>query len=282
MGYLMRVEEKRNLIKHIKLGTSEVLYYPYTEGKQPLPLRPISSWELDDCFYRALNNTPDKIADFIVKVKLDLIDRKTNINVENSGYVKLMRFYNEIDYWIVYYAMKDFQDSEFSVNNFDTGEPYGINIVKKMLDVHKISKFVLTASYQPKEIIKEIIRDEQGRFAKGFSGNPDGRPPEGESLTAIISEYLAEKDEEYDIERKRVFAIKLYEKIKSGDVSAMRLLMSYTDGLPTQRFEGKMTEQIVNHPQYIAIKNLYLKLLNKHPEDKEEALEELENIDDSE
>jgi hypothetical protein len=163
MGYLMRVEEKRKLIKHIKLGTSEVLYYPYTEGKQPLPLRPISSWELDDCFYRALNNTPDKIADFIVKVKLDLIDRKTNINVENSGYVKLMRFYNEIDYWIVYYAMKDFQDSEFSVNNFDTGEPYGINIVKKMLDVHKISKFVLTASYQPKEIIKEIIRDDLGK-----------------------------------------------------------------------------------------------------------------------
>ena len=160
----MNVKEKRDIIKHITLGTNEVLYYPYTEGKQPLPLRPISSWELDDCFYRALDVTPSNIADFIVKVKLDLIDRKTNINVENTGYVKLMKFYNSIDYWIVYYAMKDFQDESFSTPNFsEDGLFNGFLEIKKMSEVHEIAKFVMTASSQNSDVIKEIFTDNAGK-----------------------------------------------------------------------------------------------------------------------
>ena len=161
---MMNVEEKRKILKHIKLGTSEVLYYPYAEGKYPLPLRPISSWELDDCFYRALENTPSNIADFIVKVKLDLIDRKTNINVENTGYVKLMKFYNSIDFWIVYYAMKDFQDEEFSVPDFNNDEiPKGLEEVKKMKEVHEIAKFVMTASTGSDEVFKQVFKDDLGK-----------------------------------------------------------------------------------------------------------------------
>lgn len=160
----MNVKEKREIVKHIRLGTKEVLYYPYAEGKQPLPLRPISSWELDDCFYRALDDTPSNIADFIVKVKLDLIDRKTNINVENTGYVKLMRFYNTIDYWVVYYAMKDFQDEVFSTPDFlKGGLPKGFLETKKMTEVHKIAKFILTSSTSNEIVMKEVFRDEFGK-----------------------------------------------------------------------------------------------------------------------
>lgn len=160
----MNLKKKREVIKHITLGTNEVLYYPYTEGKQPLPLRPISSWEMDDCFYRALEETPDNIANFIVKVKLDLIDRKTNINVENTGYVKLMKFYNTIDYWVVYYGMKDFQDESFSIPNFiDNDLPQGFLDIRKMDEVHEIAKFILTASNSNELIIKEVFRNEFGK-----------------------------------------------------------------------------------------------------------------------
>ena len=161
----MNIEEKREILKHIKLGTKEVLYYPYAEGKHVLPLRPISSWEMDDSFYRALEDTPSNIADFIVKVKLDLIDKKTNINVENTGYVKLMKFYNTIDYWVVYYAMKDFQDEQFIVPNYSEIDSYpkGFYEVMKMQEVHKIAKFILSASNRTKEVIKEIFTDNMGR-----------------------------------------------------------------------------------------------------------------------
>ena len=160
----MNVEEKREILKHIKLGTKEVLFFPYNEGKQPLPLRPISTWEMDDCFYKALENTPDNIADFIVKVKLGLIDKKTNIKVENTGYVKLMKFYNTIDFWVVYYAMKDFQDDSFSKPNYkEGGEPNGFFLIKDMQKVHEIAKFVLTTSYRKTEVIKEIFTDDMGK-----------------------------------------------------------------------------------------------------------------------
>jgi len=161
----MNVKEKREIIKHIKLGTNEVLYYPYAEGKQPLPLRPISSWEVDDCFYRALENAPTNIANFIVKVKLDLIDRKSNINVENTGYVKLQRFYNAIDYWVVYYAMKDFQNDVFREPDYDKIEshPKGYYEVLKMREIHQISRFILLASHRSEDVIKEIFTDDIGR-----------------------------------------------------------------------------------------------------------------------
>jgi len=46
----LKTEEKLEILKHITLGTDEVLYYPYNGGKEPLPLRPLSSFELDQCF----------------------------------------------------------------------------------------------------------------------------------------------------------------------------------------------------------------------------------------
>jgi len=160
----MEVEEKREILKHIRLGTKEVLFFPYNNGKDPLPLRPISTWELDDCFYKALEDTPNKIADFIVKVKLDLIDRKTNINVENTGYVKLMKFYNTIDYWIVYYAMKDFQDELFSTPNYNEyGLPNGFSKIKEMTEIHEIAKYVLSSSSGSNEVIKEIFKNDIGK-----------------------------------------------------------------------------------------------------------------------
>lgn len=161
----MNVEEKREVLKHIKLGTNEVLYYPYGEGSEPLPLRPISSMELDECFYEALRGAPDNIADYIVKVKLDLIGRDTNINVTNTGYVKLMNFYNTIDYWVVFHAMKDFQDDWFKIKDYTKSEAYpkGFYYVQKMQVIHDIAKFILGASSRPKEVIKELFKDDYGR-----------------------------------------------------------------------------------------------------------------------
>lgn len=111
---------------------------------------------------------------------------------------------------------------------------------------------------------KKILRDEKGRFLPGSVPNPSGRPKEGESLTVIISEYLSGIDEEHDVERKRVFAIKLYEKIKSGDVSAMRLALSYLDGLPVQVVKSEVKNDIRN----ISILNQFIEIY--HPELKRE------------
>lgn len=160
----MNYKEKLEIIKHITLGTDEVLYYPYNSGKEPLPVRPISSFELDQCFYNALDNCENhKVASFVVKYRIGLIKGETNIDISNDGYKELIRFYNEIDYWVAYYGMKDFQNSDFSKTDFKTGNPNGLNIIKKMSDIHEISKFIFSASIRDESVIKEVFEDNRGR-----------------------------------------------------------------------------------------------------------------------
>lgn len=161
----MKDKEKLEVIKHITLGTSEVLYYPYNEGSEPLPLRPISSHEFDQCFYKSLEHAPEKIAELVIKIRLKLIDKGRDIDVSDEGYSNLIRFYDEIDYWVVYYAMKDFQEKEFSYVDLKDRlfRPYGYFAVLKMNDIHEIAEYVMDASFRPTEVIKEILKDESGR-----------------------------------------------------------------------------------------------------------------------
>ena len=62
-------------------------------------------------------------------------------------------------------------------------------------------------------------------WQRGRSGNPRGRPRSGEELAAILRQ---------TVDCKR-FAEKLCELCYAGDVQAMRLLLSYTDGPPFGR-----------------------------------------------
>jgi hypothetical protein len=129
---------------------------------------------------------------------------------------------------------------------------------------------------------KEIKRDEKGRFLEGVSGNPKGRPADGESLTGILKEYLnSKKTIKSKSTRKEVLIERLYEKAEAGDLSAIRLILGYTDGLPTQRISGSMSQQIINNPKYIAIRGLFLKLADglPDPEERGRILKELDEID---
>jgi len=161
----MNAKEKLEIIKHIKLGTDEVLYYPYGGGKQPLPLRPISSFEFDECFYKALEYAPVKVANLVVNLKLKLIEPNRNIDISDKGYANLQKFYDSIDYWVVYYAMKDFQDEDFQEPDYLTEDahPKGFYKILKMNEVHEIAEFILDSSRQPKEVIEQVFVDEAGR-----------------------------------------------------------------------------------------------------------------------
>lgn len=163
----MDYEEKRDLIRHIRLGTDEVLYYPYGEGTDPLPVRPLSSYELDQCYYKALEGAPSGVANFVVKIKMGMIKKDMELgDIDNQNYKRLIEFYDAIDYWIVYYGMKDFQGEDFQKPDYDKieGYPQGYYIIKeKMEDVHHIANYIKDASHRPKDVVKELFKDEMGR-----------------------------------------------------------------------------------------------------------------------
>lgn len=161
----MNSKEKLEVLKHITLGTKEVLFFPYGEGKEPLPLRPISSWEFDQCFYQALRYAPEKIAELVIKLKLKLLDPHRNIDVSDEGYVKLQAFYDSVDYWVVYFSMRDFQDDWFIQPDFNREviHPKGFYKVLEMDQVHEIADFILNTSHQSKEVLEEVFKDDSGR-----------------------------------------------------------------------------------------------------------------------
>lgn len=157
--------EKKAILDHITLGKDEVFYYPYHNGEEPLPLRPLTSLEMDKCFYNALETTNKQIAEFVVKIKLNLIKQQQEVTIANNDYKTLQEFHDKIDYWVVYHGMKDFQPEEFRQPNYDDFNefPNGFYIVQDMEDVHKIANLILNASYRNEEVIKQIFSDEMGR-----------------------------------------------------------------------------------------------------------------------
>ena len=81
------------------------------------------------------------------------------------------------------------------------------------------------------------------KFEKGKSGNPNGRPKKGESITDALMTYLAEvKYGKGD--GKRALAEKLFALAMDGDVSAIKYIMDSVDGAPRQIAEVKQENDI--------------------------------------
>ena len=101
----------------------------------------------------------------------------------------------------------------------------------------------------PKE--QEVTRDEGGRWAKGSSGNPNGRP-RGHSITLTLQEIMDEKPE-----IKRALVSKLLQlALEDGDFQSIKLLWNYLDGLPLQSTDittdgDKLENLIIYKPERI-------------------------------
>lgn len=63
----------------------------------------------------------------------------------------------------------------------------------------------------------------------GESGNPDGRPPKGYSITEWFKEMLNSKPEVKDAIGKSIM-----KKALEGDTTAQKMVWQYMDGMPKQ------------------------------------------------
>lgn len=71
----------------------------------------------------------------------------------------------------------------------------------------------------------------------GESGNPNGRPPKGTSLTELMKEHLSKEDGSVNKENKQIFIEKVYEMAMKGDMAAIKLIFNYHEGLPKQSIQ---------------------------------------------
>ena len=66
-------------------------------------------------------------------------------------------------------------------------------------------------------------------FKKGQSGNPKGRPPKGYSITEMMKEMLNAQPE-----IKKAIGQRIAKKALEGDITAIKTLWQYMDGMPQQ------------------------------------------------
>lgn len=71
-----------------------------------------------------------------------------------------------------------------------------------------------------------------GQFKPGESGNPNGRPKKGYSITEMMKEMLANKPEV-----KEAIGKVIAKKALEGDMAAINKLWQYMDGMPIQGLE---------------------------------------------
>lgn len=81
------------------------------------------------------------------------------------------------------------------------------------------------------------VAEEQGKntghkWQPGESGNPNGRPKKGHSITETIKAMMDEKPE-----IKKALGAKILQSAMDGDITAMKTIWSYLDGMPTQKQE---------------------------------------------
>ena len=75
-------------------------------------------------------------------------------------------------------------------------------------------------------------------WKKGESGNLNGRPPKGYSITETIKAMMAERPE-----IKRALGQKILEMALKGDITAIKTLWNYMDGMPAQNIGLSVEEK---------------------------------------
>ena len=79
-----------------------------------------------------------------------------------------------------------------------------------------------------------IIRDEEGKFVPGVSGNPYGRPKKGLTLTDIAKEIL-EEELPNGVTRKEALMRQVAKLAYDGNETMIKLVWNYIDRMPTQK-----------------------------------------------
>ena len=76
----------------------------------------------------------------------------------------------------------------------------------------------------------DLIREPAtGRFIKGVSGNPKGRPKKGSRVSDFV--------ESFGIRKNAEIAASLYKGAKSGSIRHIEAVLAYQSGLPVKRVQ---------------------------------------------
>lgn len=107
-----------------------------------------------------------------------------------------------------------------------------------MIEVNKVKTPVITGKIQD-------TRDLKGRFKKGVSGNPKGKPLGATSFKSDLRrtlEYITSKKKNSDPIREIMTSV--IEKASGGDIRAIGIFFSYVYGKPNNNIDVGISEEL--------------------------------------
>ena len=139
-----------NFLKYIRGGINASTTFSYDDYE--VRLRPLSSYELDLAEEEGLKVVDSKVAQLIMRIRL----HETKLTEKLKEFPPEMfrninKFYKTVDYWIVYYSMKDFQPPNFSIED-----------VKQMKYIHGMAKTILNISSIKKHDLVRVLSNRDG------------------------------------------------------------------------------------------------------------------------
>lgn len=86
-------------------------------------------------------------------------------------------------------------------------------------------------------------------FKPGQSGNPKGGIKKHESITNIIKQYMDEKQKvsgaKKNISNKMLLVKKAFQLALKGDMTAIKFIVNYHDGMPPQKMDLTADENMI-------------------------------------
>jgi hypothetical protein len=82
-------------------------------------------------------------------------------------------------------------------------------------------------------------RDKDGKFLPGASGNPNGRPKSGLSITSQVKQKLEEISGEQKESYLELITQRIIDRALEGDYRFVKLIWEHLDGTPRQALELK-------------------------------------------
>ncbi len=98
-----------------------------------------------------------------------------------------------------------------------------------------------------------VARDEKGRIVKGFTGNPNGRPPKENRILKLLN---LELEKENDLQGPQagkykgmtwdeIIVQQMVRRAAAGEKWAVQMVIAYKVGLPAQKIEITKPQEVI-------------------------------------
>lgn len=149
-----------DLIEAIKEGTDLSLFF-HSNLYGSIRYRPISNEEVRKIMHRCIKSKPDEVREFIADIKFR---HKPKKDIPTKMIDLVVETLEDMDTWIVYYAVKDFQDEAWQHVHED-GKPLGYHLLSSpncFLELGRMSGEIMQATTRPKEEIRAFLKTDNG------------------------------------------------------------------------------------------------------------------------